>query len=135
MPAFDALACYKLRCELLHNGDANMETKYLYELDDQGKLMRNDVNLEHVSFSLRIGLSSKLGKTWEHDDEENAEYSLVVSVEELCLALCDAADRFDRNTETQCRPELRPRIVIDDLRNVTAYRWRSKPLSADEVAE
>ena len=51
MPAFDALACYKLRCELLHNGDANMETKYLYELDDQGKLMRNDVNLEHVSFS------------------------------------------------------------------------------------
>ena len=22
MPAFDALACYKLRCELLHNGDA-----------------------------------------------------------------------------------------------------------------
>lgn len=135
MPAFDALACYKLRCELLHNGDANMETKYLYELDDQGKLMRNDVNLERVSFSLRIGLSSKLGKTWERDDEENAEYSLVVSVEELCLALCDAADRFDRNTETQCRPELRPRIVIDVLRNVTAYRWRSKPLSADEVAE
>ena len=120
---------------MLHNGDANMETKYLYELDDQGKLMRNDVNLERVSFSLRIGLSSKLGKTWERDDEENAEYSLVVSVEELCLALCDAAARFDRNTEPQCRPELRPRIVIDDLRNVTAYRWRSKPLSADEVAE
>ena len=59
MPAFDALACYKLRCELLHNGDANMETKYLYELDDQGRLMRNDVNLEHVSFSLRGNMTTR----------------------------------------------------------------------------
>lgn len=135
MPSFDAHACYKLRCELLHNGDADMESKHLYELDKQGKPAKGNVNLEHVSFSLRVGLSSKLGKTWENDDEENAEYSLVISVEELCLALCDAADRFDRNPGTRCRPELRPRIVIDDLRNVTAYLWRPKSLPTDEVTE
>lgn len=88
MLSFDAHACYKLRCEILHNGDANLKYDTLDGVDE---VVHNTGN---SSFEIRIGLSSVSEKTWLDGNECDATFKVVIGLEQLCEELCAAADKY-----------------------------------------
>jgi hypothetical protein len=90
MLSFDANTCWKLRCEILHNGDANLGYD---NLDGADEVVHNTGN---SSFEIRIGLSSVSGKSWQDGNECDATFRVVIGLEQLCEELCTAADKYKR---------------------------------------
>lgn len=118
MLGFDENTCYKLRCELLHAGDADLKPNVL----------NGFVSKEHsgkdVSFTLRVGAGSGTGATWPNDNPDEAEYHLAISIEELCNALCDAADRYERQHPSAS--DRFPRYMMDDLRQSVVFHFNGQ---------
>jgi hypothetical protein len=123
---FDGLTCYKLRCELLHSGDVAIKT------EDLGGMPRNPVNRfdgvhtsDNVSFNIRVGASSSYGKGWIQGRESESRYNVTIGLEQLCLALCDAAEGYKRSSAERFDRMLKVGIWIDDYTDISVWREKS----------
>ncbi|MBD8003206.1 hypothetical protein H9626_13510 [Phocaeicola sp. Sa1YUN3] len=115
MLGFDEHTCYKLRCELLHAGDADLKPKEL------NGFVGEEHSGKDVSFTLRVGMGSGTGATWPKDKPNEAEYHLAINIEELCNALCDAADQYERQHPLASQEF--PRYEMDDLRQSVVFHF------------
>lgn len=90
-PYFTADMCYKLRCELLHAGNDDIDFEYGDRED----------GLDCVyDFELRVNACNSYGSSLAtpHDDERAIKHVHVcIDVKTLCDALCEGAERFMQN--------------------------------------
>lgn len=118
MLGFDGRTCYKLRCELLHSGDADLKPTEL------SGFIEGEHSGKDVSFTLRVGTGSGTGTTWPQNKPCEAEYHLAIGLEELCESLCDAADRYEHRHRSAT--DRFPRYVIDDLRQSVVFHLNGR---------
>lgn len=87
-PYFTADMCYKLRCELLHAGNDDIDFEYGEREEDR------DYDYD---FELRVHACNSFGAWWvtPHGDERITEHVRVcIDIKTLCDALCEEAERF-----------------------------------------
>jgi len=87
-PYFTADMCYKLRCEILHAGNDDIDFEYGAREEDR------DYDYD---FELRVHACNSFGSWWvsPHGDERITEHVRVcIDIKTLCDALCEEAERF-----------------------------------------
>lgn len=114
-PEFDGESCYRLRCKMLHEANSKLT---LSELSGYDPHVYNNNN---TKVRLCIGICSSWGKRWANEDEDNARYSIDISVEELCKELCDAARRYEFSHQDDIKNMVMPWIDIYDASERVAF--------------
>jgi hypothetical protein len=128
---FDGLTCYRLRCELLHSGDADIDVTDLAgmpggepgEYKKAGKPREADGihTNANTSFIIRTGLSTSYGKQWVRGHESEGIYNVTIGLEQLCNALCDAAEIYKKNHFDPTGRAGEVGIQIEDCLNVSLW--------------
>jgi hypothetical protein len=129
---FDGVTCYKLRCELLHSGDADIDIKELSGMPGEPGRRRESDGIhtkENTSFSIRVGLSSAYGKHWVRGRESEAKYTVVIDLEQLCNALCDSAEWYKRYHIEQLGRIKEVGIHIEDFTEVSMWNPEEPTIS------
>lgn len=117
---FDGLTCYKLRCELLHSGDVAIKPEDLGGMPRDSQKHLDEVHTsENVSFNIRVGASSVYSKEWIQGHESKSQYDVTICLEQLCYALCDAAEEYKRSVNDYIDGVKKVGITIDDYTHIS----------------